>query len=551
MLKNTFFLIGLLLSISTLWPLAHQGYFTHHDDVQVIRLYEMDKCIKDFQFPCRWVPDLGEGYGYPIFNFYAPLPYYIGEIFYLVTGNFITAAKLLFAASVIGAYLFMFLLGKKLWGNLGGTLSAIFYTFVPYHAVNLYVRGAMGELWAMTFFPLIFYFLLRLSEKVNLKNAILLSISIALLVVSHNLSFLMFAPAILLFTIILYFKNKNVSFLKYFFISLVISLILSAFYWLPAALEGKYVHLETMTEGYFSYTEHFKGLRKLFVDRTWSWGPSIREVPGGERDQMPYQIGWIHLFAFLIALGGVFVFLNKKAKYHRLFLVGCLLVISASVFMIHPRSIYVWKLFDPVLKFIQFPWRFLILISFFISLPVGSIFLLIKKNNVLVWFILVLAVFLYDFSYFRPEKFKDVTEKDYLSGSIYIQQLKRSIFDYLPIYAVMPPAEVATDDYKIRSGDAVVSDFKKGTDWINMNVVSKTISTIELSQYYFPGWKVDINGRDAVIDKNNYLGLITFSVNSGENQVRAKLYNTPIRIIGNILSVMGIFGIGYFFIKRK
>jgi hypothetical protein len=94
--ENKFFLIGLLLTLVLTWPLFKSGYFTHHDDVQVIRLYEMNKCMPDFQIPCRWVPDLGGLYGYPLFNYYGPLPYYFGEIFYLLMGNLIVAAKIMF-----------------------------------------------------------------------------------------------------------------------------------------------------------------------------------------------------------------------------------------------------------------------------------------------------------------------------------------------------------------------------------------------------------------------------------------------------------------------
>ena len=81
LLSHMYFLVGFILTFSLLWPLFAAPYFTHHDDVQVIRLYEMDKCFKDYQIPCRWVPDLGGLYGYPIFNYYAPFPYYVMEGF--------------------------------------------------------------------------------------------------------------------------------------------------------------------------------------------------------------------------------------------------------------------------------------------------------------------------------------------------------------------------------------------------------------------------------------------------------------------------------------
>ena len=65
----------LVLIIPTFSFLIKPGlYWNMHDDMQLVRQLEMDKCLKDGQIPCRWTPDLGYGYGYPLFNFYPPLP---------------------------------------------------------------------------------------------------------------------------------------------------------------------------------------------------------------------------------------------------------------------------------------------------------------------------------------------------------------------------------------------------------------------------------------------------------------------------------------------
>ncbi len=168
--KNWPFLLGLILSVSLLWPLFWAPYFTHQDDVQVIRLYEMSKCFVDHQIPCRWVPDLGGLYGYPLFNYYAPLSYYFGAIVYFLTHSLLISFKLMFAVSFLGSFIFMYLLACKFWGKLGGSLSATFYAFAPYHALDFYVRGAMGEMWALMFFPAIFWAIARLEEKVSIGN---------------------------------------------------------------------------------------------------------------------------------------------------------------------------------------------------------------------------------------------------------------------------------------------------------------------------------------------------------------------------------------------
>ena len=80
LLKYWPILLILALSALVVWPLFLPGYFSHHDDLQVMRIFEMRKCIEDFQIPCRWVPDMGFGNGFPLFNYYGVFPYYIGAI---------------------------------------------------------------------------------------------------------------------------------------------------------------------------------------------------------------------------------------------------------------------------------------------------------------------------------------------------------------------------------------------------------------------------------------------------------------------------------------
>ncbi len=266
--SNIYFLIGLILTLILLWPLFTAPYFTHHDDVQVIRVYEMDKCFKDGQIPCRWVPDLGGLYGYPIFNYYAPLPYYFGELIYLLTGSLLISAKVMFAFSFLAAYVFMYLLAAKLWGKMGGALSAIFYSFAPYHALDFYIRGAMGEMWALMFFPLSLWAATRLEEKSGILNLLLFGAALAALMTSHNLSAVIFLPVVLVWIVIIFLKRRNKRFLWLGLGSAIIGIMLSAFYVLPAMLEKNLVHLETMVGGYFSYTEHFKGVKKLFLERS-------------------------------------------------------------------------------------------------------------------------------------------------------------------------------------------------------------------------------------------------------------------------------------------
>jgi len=92
-LKHWQLILIFILGLSISWPLFKSGYFSHQDDLQVIRLVEMRKCFADFQIPCRWVPDMGWGNGFPLFNFYGVFTYYLGAVISFLTG-YLVASKI-------------------------------------------------------------------------------------------------------------------------------------------------------------------------------------------------------------------------------------------------------------------------------------------------------------------------------------------------------------------------------------------------------------------------------------------------------------------------
>lgn len=528
------FLLGFILTLSLLWPLFASSYFSHHDDVQVIRLYEMDKCFKDGQIPCRWVPDLGGLYGYPLFNYYAPLSYYFGELMFYLTKSLTVSVKAMFALSFVASYVFMYLLAKKFWGNLGASLSAIFYSFAPYHAVDFYVRGAMGEMWGLMLFPATLWAFTKLEQKKNIANTLLCAIFFGLLILSHNLSAMMFLPVLIGWVLFLFFKEKQSKFLWVSLAAIFLGVALSSFYLLPALFEKNLVHVETTTYGYFSYTEHFKGFKKLFLERDWGYGASVREVPGGEKDGLSFQIGWIHLLGWILALFSAYK-LWKKQRVAVMTIIFSSIVIAWSVFLVNPRSLFIWDLVEPM-KFFQFPWRFLMPVIFFVSFISGSFFVLNKSK--IIWFGLLILVVAFNFLYFKPEKFLQVSDEELLTGKNWDRQIKRSIFDYLPIYAKEPPAELAKERYKILTGDSRIDNFREGTNWFNFETDTKSHTIIRISQYYFPDWTIFVDGKRINVEyKNNSLALMTIILGEGNHKVEGRLYDTPVRSISNYLTI--------------
>jgi len=188
----------------------------------------------------------------------------------------------------------------------------------------------------------------------------------------------------------------------------------------------------------------------------------------------------------------------------------------------------------------------LMIIIFFISFVTGSIFLIENRRRYLIWSVLITAVVIFNFSYFRPEKFLQTNDLDQLSGANWDRLIKRSIFDYLPRSASEPPAELAKGRYQIIVGNAEISDFEQGTNWFRFKADVKSHTIIRLSQYYFPNWKIFVDGKEANVEyRNNSLGLMTIILGEGKYKVWGRLYDTDVRKISNIITV---FSFGLFLI---
>ena len=79
---------SLIFSIPLLLPYFHSGFFPTHDgEWSVVRLTDMYRELKDLQFPARYSGNLNFGYGYPLFEFAYPLPYYLGFFIHIFHVN--------------------------------------------------------------------------------------------------------------------------------------------------------------------------------------------------------------------------------------------------------------------------------------------------------------------------------------------------------------------------------------------------------------------------------------------------------------------------------
>jgi hypothetical protein len=88
-------------------------------------------------------------------------------------------------------------------------VAAAVYTYFPYHLADTHLRGALAEAFAFVFLPLCLWAMHRLMTGSRSRHMPLLGLSFAGLIVSHNLTALIFTPVLVAYMVLLWFLTRR------------------------------------------------------------------------------------------------------------------------------------------------------------------------------------------------------------------------------------------------------------------------------------------------------------------------------------------------------
>ncbi len=548
MRKIIIWIFGLAAVVASSWTLFHTGFFRVHDYVHAARIAEMLRALQDGHFPVRWTSNFGFGYGMPLFEFYAPLPYYIGALVYWLGFDIILSIKFLFLLCSVLTFIGMYFLGAKLFGRAGGILSAVALTVAPYRAVNLFVRGALSEAWGIMAIPWVLLGIVKVIRREKYGWHVLLFGYVALFL-SHNITTLLFAPISMMFAggFWLYEqwrigKVKLNAFLP--LVNLVLTTILAvglcAFYLFPAYLEKDFTRVDGIFTGYFHYTNHFLYVRQFFEDR-WGYGGSAPWPYNG----LSYFMGYGQFFAggvtCLLVGWSIVQVLRKKISrsilrqvFFFFVLVGALLF---SAFMMTFKSQFIWDRL-PFMVVVQFPWRWLSSAATLLALIGGMGTIFIRSSWRRYVYVAVVSIFmlLTNYNFFRPEFYLNDPEKFYYTDPklirIYMSQV---LNDYVPRQiAFLPEPALQTATTKSKYGMVKILIDRVQEKLIQTNFTEPN-EQFELYIADFPGWKLYLDGVE-MKKKLGPNGDYLINVPAGEHLVAAQFTDSPIRYWSDVAS---------------
>ncbi len=548
--------VVLIISVLATRDLWQPGFFVSHDGIiHAMRLAHFDNALSTGQFPVRWLSTWMGGYGSPLLNYNWNLPYYVASGIHTVGASYEASLKLVLAGSLVlsgfGMYLLLHTWLKSYEAAVAGS---ILYVWAPYRFTDVYIRGAVGEACAFIFLPLICWMLVW-KHKASSQAIITGGILWGAFILTHNIIAFVTIPLYLAYALYLdIFEKSHFKLLFVALVELFLGMGVSAWFWLPAIAESKFINYLTV---FASYEQQFPSLTMLLYS-PWRYAYAQPQHPAFS---MSFQVGIVHWVVIaaatvITALSLLRIIPNTRSWLaHSIFYIG---VYCTAVFLSSDIS---KPLYENVtwLKYMTFPWRFLTHATFAASILTALIVAYPRAWAKLLGIMFVAgALFLY-WPYSRI-----VTQQYSATDSQYFQMVLANNntlpdMEFLPKIAQSQYIKLLTDR-GLAYGKTFFSLIPDTSGKVETEIQQNLTYTAQVDTFQpaliqarifnFPGWAAFVDGSKVQIDTDIY-GLISFALLPGKHEIKLIYNNTPIRVAGNLVSLVFAFMLPLFFIFSK
>ena len=513
------------------------------------RVHQLTQNLRAGVFPARWMPDGAYGLGYPFFSFYAAFPYYLAATLNLAGCGVLWSMKLTQMVGFVGAGVSMYLLARRTGASPpAGLLASACYTFAPYHLVNAYVRGdSLSELYAFALYPTVLWAVLRLREHPSPEHIALLGGTSALLVSTHNISAMIFAPLLGLWLAgeaLIPARRRGWRVLAAGALALGLGLLLSSWYWAPALRERSLVQMGEQTTGYFHYAGHFRSTDLV------QWRPIHDYSIAPEHD--PFSMGLVQTG---LAVAGTIALVVQLARRRSPVASRILAVLSMLIYgwMMTPSSRWVWA-HVPLLPYVQFPWRLLSVQALGIALVASNVPDLWRgpwaKSVSLALAVVAAVAGMAGLRIDRlPLSEADVNPQRLMLYETFSGNIGTTVrHEYLPRWMVPRPytSGVQLNDGEKPSplvlegriaGARLLGRSPQTEEW---EIEVSAPSLVAFHTTFYPGWEATVDGVPQGVEPLLGLGLVGLRLQPGTHQVELRLTDSPVRRRAGRASLVGL-----------
>jgi hypothetical protein len=518
-------------------------------EIHVPRVAEFARVLADGVLYPRWAPDFYLGYGYPLFDYYAPLVYYLAQPFYLFTSA-AGAVKAVFVLGTLAAGLGVYAFARRSLGRAAGVVAAAAFVLAPYLVlIDPLVRVDLAEYFALALTPWVLWGFDRLLEGGRRADVALAALPLAALALTHNLVLLLFAPFLMAYLLLRLLLLRRASAWLRVFGAGALAMGLSAVFWLPALAERQYIILDRVIGyGDFDFHRHFLTLRELLR-------PSPALDQGALNPPVAYNLGVPHWA--LAALGWLGCWQAKRLEGWK---VGRFMGLAALAlgFLTLEASVGVWEAVS-ALRYVQFPWRLLGVMALPVAWLVGAGVAAVGERwrtwvagAALVLLLVGALPTLYPPPWTPLQA--DFSPRDMIALELDGVALGTTANrEYTPIWVKVPPHESGDVLASYEAGGPVdrfertslpegasiriVSSYAVQDAF---EIVSERPFVATVRRFYFPGWRAWVDGHPVEIAPSEPHGFITVSLPAGTHMLELRFGSTTPRTAGAVVSLVSL-----------
>ncbi|HAQ8262160.1 TPA: hypothetical protein IYA01_000729 [Enterococcus faecium] len=471
-------------------------------------------------------------YGMQVNNFYPWLTLYPLFLLIKFTNLAIGYNLFLYIVTLITLFICHYVMYEITKKHVTSSFFAIIYTTSSFRSVEIFLRGAMGELLAMSILPLILLGFIKLYDSKK-ESWVMLAISMTLLIYTHVLSVAMTMVMIIIALIIQFYRKKKIE------IFLIIKLIKAAIVTLLLSL----AFIGPMIEQTL-----YQDLNRPYVDILQK-----RAIYLGKE----FLIGSIdsELLSFGIGLTLLICLIILTFNFKKLGILSKITYIMGIISILLCTKIFPWfALQNTPLNIIQAPWRFMIFSTLFISFSVSLFispqlekFSYTRRRNFIL--LLILAISILNYS-----SVVNMVKEMNFQGTYSNEQMENKLeefenFDYVPI-GYKKDQLLLKNHQVTEDGQVIYSSFSPNKDEITFTFKSSKGKTIVLPVFRYKGLTVTVNSKNATVLKQGG-PFVTVKSESGINKVTIRYSYTFFSKISLFISIITLIVLLFYCIKLK
>jgi len=478
----------------------------------------------------RWAANANYGSGEPRFFFYPPLSWMLGG----ALGSFIPWLFVPVAfdcCAVFLAGLAMHRMAREWFEELDASLIAVAYAVNPYMLLTIYARSAFAEMLAASFLPLLVLWIVR--DRPARAMFVPLALTIAgVWLTNVPAAIIASYVAVVVLVIVTIFRRNSRVFL-YGAGAIAVGLLLASFYIVPVLYEKSWITVAQFLSAGVRPAENF-----LFT-RTGE----------PQHDSFLRALSWLAVGQIVATIAGACAALRWRAQRPRLWWSLVMLTGVAGVMMLPVMSL-AYRLM-PDLRFLQFPWRWLLVVSLAYAVFVVTAVPAARGKWAL---FAVVFVGLIGACNRALQPVCDPEDTPFM-----ISNLFHTGYGYMGTDEYVPAGgdnyEIKPDlpEYRLRGvdgsappSDARVAQFRGAVYRKDFVVESPQPVVVVLRLMNYPAWRVLVNGATATPQSEDPTGRMVITLPAGRSEVDVRFVRTPDRWVGDGLSLAAILLLGAF-----